>query len=229
MFQVRAYGVSCFYVELAISSSHPRRALGHAAFDVGAYRARLIHGTTKKSHVSFNWSSFRGEARLNKKSWPFPLGLFWLQPFRLSSCSCLPRPCPRVRPKRALLPSPFPRRYACRYVCSPVQSFSASPFFLSCVLYLVLSRVCCLSPSPRTSPTKARRPLVPSSVFARPAKVFMRQRGLDKPFTGGLGSFKLYALIAAHLQACGCGRWAPVSVDATWRLSRTQPTLGAVP
>ncbi|CAB1103792.1 unnamed protein product [Ectocarpus sp. CCAP 1310/34] len=37
-------------------------------------------------------------------------------------------------------------------------------------------------------------------------KVFMRQRGLDKPFTGGVGSFKLYALIASHLQACGCGR-----------------------
>eukprot|EP00752_Nemacystus_decipiens_P009476 g8472.t1 len=37
-------------------------------------------------------------------------------------------------------------------------------------------------------------------------KVFMRQRGLDKPFTGGLGSFKLYALVAFHLQACGCGR-----------------------
>ncbi|CAM9952540.1 unnamed protein product [Pylaiella littoralis] len=37
-------------------------------------------------------------------------------------------------------------------------------------------------------------------------KVFMRQRGLDKPFTGGVGSFKLYALIASHLQGCGCGR-----------------------
>ncbi|CBN79338.1 conserved unknown protein [Ectocarpus siliculosus] len=37
-------------------------------------------------------------------------------------------------------------------------------------------------------------------------KVFMRQRGLDKPFTGGVGSFKLYALIASHLQACGCER-----------------------
>ncbi|CAN0550290.1 unnamed protein product [Ectocarpus sp. 8 AP-2014] len=35
----------------------------------------------------------------------------------------------------------------------------------------------------------------------------MRQRGLDKPFTGGVGSFKLYALIASHLQACGCGRY----------------------
>ena len=42
-------------------------------------------------------------------------------------------------------------------------------------------------------------------------KVFMRQRGLDKPFTGGLGSFKLYALIASHLEACGCERWVSVS------------------
>ncbi|CAM9907549.1 unnamed protein product, partial [Hapterophycus canaliculatus] len=33
-------------------------------------------------------------------------------------------------------------------------------------------------------------------------KVFMHQRGLDKPFTGGIGSFKLYALIASHLDAC---------------------------
>jgi len=30
--------------------------------------------------------------------------------------------------------------------------------------------------------------------------VFLAQLGLDKPFTGGLGSFKLYCLIAQHLQ-----------------------------
>lgn len=37
-------------------------------------------------------------------------------------------------------------------------------------------------------------------------KVFMYQRGLDKPFTGGIGSFRLYALIASHLKASSCGR-----------------------
>lgn len=30
-------------------------------------------------------------------------------------------------------------------------------------------------------------------------KVLMVQQGLDKPFTGGLGSYKLYVLVAHHV------------------------------
>jgi hypothetical protein len=30
-------------------------------------------------------------------------------------------------------------------------------------------------------------------------KVILSQQGLDKPFTGGLGSFKLYVLVANHV------------------------------
>ena len=30
-------------------------------------------------------------------------------------------------------------------------------------------------------------------------KVIMSQQGLDKPFTGGLGSYKLYVLVAYHV------------------------------
>ena len=47
-------------------------------------------------------------------------------------------------------------------------------------------------------------------------KVVMAQQGLDKPFTGGLGSYKLYVLVAYHvsmefdyvsLQFCGRIPW----------------------
>ncbi|CAM9946713.1 unnamed protein product [Choristocarpus tenellus] len=38
-------------------------------------------------------------------------------------------------------------------------------------------------------------------------KVFLHQRGLDKPFTGGLGSFRLYGLLAYHLDQAGFSRW----------------------
>jgi hypothetical protein len=30
-------------------------------------------------------------------------------------------------------------------------------------------------------------------------KIVMAQQGLDKPFTGGLGSYKLYVLVAYHV------------------------------
>lgn len=30
-------------------------------------------------------------------------------------------------------------------------------------------------------------------------KVLMAQQGFDKPFTGGLGSYKLYVLVAYHV------------------------------
>ena len=32
-------------------------------------------------------------------------------------------------------------------------------------------------------------------------KVLMSQQGFDKPFTGGLGSYKLYVLVAFHVSA----------------------------
>lgn len=32
-------------------------------------------------------------------------------------------------------------------------------------------------------------------------KVLMAQQGFDKPFTGGLGSYKLYVLVAYHVSA----------------------------
>ena len=32
-------------------------------------------------------------------------------------------------------------------------------------------------------------------------KILLIQHGLDKPFTGGLGSFKLYVLVASHVSA----------------------------
>ena len=51
-------------------------------------------------------------------------------------------------------------------------------------------------------------------------KVVMTQQGLDKPFTGGLGSYKLYVLVAYHvsieceyvliLQFCGRIHWIVV-------------------
>jgi hypothetical protein len=31
-------------------------------------------------------------------------------------------------------------------------------------------------------------------------KIILSQHGLDKPFTGGLGSFKLYVLVANHVR-----------------------------
>ena len=33
-------------------------------------------------------------------------------------------------------------------------------------------------------------------------KVLLSQQALDKPFTGGLGSYKLYVLVAHHVSQC---------------------------
>ena len=34
-------------------------------------------------------------------------------------------------------------------------------------------------------------------------KILLNQQGLDKPFSGGLGSYKLYVLVASHVSCCG--------------------------
>jgi len=36
-------------------------------------------------------------------------------------------------------------------------------------------------------------------------KILLVQRGYDKPFTGGIGSYKLYVLLAALLESVGGG------------------------
>lgn len=41
-------------------------------------------------------------------------------------------------------------------------------------------------------------------------KVLLNQQGLDKPFTGGLGSFKLYVLVASHVRTLEVHNWEAI-------------------
>jgi hypothetical protein len=44
-------------------------------------------------------------------------------------------------------------------------------------------------------------------------KVLMVQQGLDKPFTGGLGSYKLYVLVAHHVSYFNFPKMLDVSIQ----------------
>ncbi|CAN0084278.1 unnamed protein product, partial [Discosporangium mesarthrocarpum] len=50
-------------------------------------------------------------------------------------------------------------------------------------------------------------------------KIFLHQRDLDKPFTGGLGSFRLYGLLAYHLEQAGYAGCSPLPLG--WRENST--------
>jgi DNA polymerase sigma len=46
-------------------------------------------------------------------------------------------------------------------------------------------------------------------------KILLNQHELDKPFTGGLGSFKLYVLVANHVSR-PLRQYTPVPFDAAF-------------
>ena len=72
----------------------------------------------------------------------------------------------------------------------------------------------------RPLPSPAPRSSVSTVVVA--LKVILRQADLDASFTGGLGSFKLYVLVAHALRAAagGDGRVAKCSAQQRWRRRR---------
>lgn len=52
-------------------------------------------------------------------------------------------------------------------------------------------------------------------------KVLLNQHGLDKPFSGGIGSFKLYVLVASHVSLARADLLLAISIcDVTPPLTK---------